>query len=43
VKISGVLEEVLKIEIKSNTRIVDAGIGLEDYLIRKIRAKSRNF
>jgi pentatricopeptide repeat protein len=43
VKIGGVLEEVLKIEIKGDTRIVDAGIGLEDYLIRKIRATSRQF
>ncbi|GAU13710.1 hypothetical protein TSUD_348140 [Trifolium subterraneum] len=43
VKIGGVLEEVLKIEIKGDTRIMDAGIGLEDYLIRKIRAKSRQF
>jgi len=39
-KISGALEEVLKIEIKGHTRIVDAGIGLENYLIRKIRANS---
>ncbi|KAI5388734.1 hypothetical protein KIW84_074419, partial [Lathyrus oleraceus] len=43
VRIGGVLEEVLKIEIKGDTRIVDAGIGLEDYLIRKIRAKARQF
>ncbi|XP_061359219.1 pentatricopeptide repeat-containing protein At4g01400, mitochondrial [Gastrolobium bilobum] len=41
VKTSDVLEEVLKIEIKGHTRIVDAGIGLENYLIRKIRSKSR--
>ncbi|KAG5044528.1 hypothetical protein AAZX31_03G240100 [Glycine max] len=40
-KISGALEEVLKIEIKGHTRIVDVGIGLENYLIRKIRARSR--
>ncbi|KAI9114572.1 hypothetical protein K1719_014270 [Acacia pycnantha] len=36
-----ILEEVLKIEIKGSTRIVEAGIGLENYLVRKIRAKSR--
>ncbi|RYQ85403.1 hypothetical protein Ahy_B10g104967 [Arachis hypogaea] len=30
-----ILEQVLKIEIKGHTRIVDVGIGLENYLIRK--------
>ncbi|KAI4355312.1 hypothetical protein L6164_004098 [Bauhinia variegata] len=41
-KIRDVLEDVLKIEIKGDTRLVEAGgIGLENYLIRKIRAKSR--
>ncbi|RZB49799.1 Pentatricopeptide repeat-containing protein, mitochondrial, partial [Glycine soja] len=40
-KSSGALEEVLKIEIKGHTRIVDAGIGLENYLIGKIRSRSR--
>ncbi|KAK7258440.1 hypothetical protein RIF29_24017 [Crotalaria pallida] len=39
VKISDVLDEILKIEIKGHTRIVDAGIGLENYLIREIRDK----
>ncbi|KAG4914159.1 hypothetical protein JHK82_054741 [Glycine max] len=38
-KSSGALEEVLKIEIKGHTRIVDAGIGLENYLIGKIRSR----
>ncbi|KAL2345958.1 hypothetical protein Fmac_007243 [Flemingia macrophylla] len=37
VRISEALEEVLKIQIKGHTRIVDAGIGLENYLIRKLR------
>ncbi|KAK4278889.1 hypothetical protein QN277_016669 [Acacia crassicarpa] len=36
-----ILEQVLKIEIEGSTRIVEAGIGLENYLVRKIRAKSR--
>ncbi|XP_057439711.1 pentatricopeptide repeat-containing protein At4g01400, mitochondrial [Lotus japonicus] len=40
-KISDGLEKALKIEIEGYTRIVDAGIGLENYLIRKIRAKTR--
>ncbi|XP_050280710.1 pentatricopeptide repeat-containing protein At4g01400, mitochondrial [Quercus robur] len=39
VRTKEVLEEVLKIEVKHDTRIVEAGVGLEDYLIRKIRAK----
>ncbi|OIW13510.1 hypothetical protein TanjilG_28546 [Lupinus angustifolius] len=42
-KISEAIDEILKIEIKGHTRIVDAGIGLENYLIRKIQAKSRAF
>ncbi|KAL4356060.1 hypothetical protein HN51_027437 [Arachis hypogaea] len=41
VRCRDVLEQVLKIEITSHTRIVDAGIGLENYLIRKIRANPR--
>nr|KYP71998.1 hypothetical protein KK1_011285 [Cajanus cajan] len=41
VRIGEALEEVLKIEIKGHTRIVDAGIGLENYLIRKIQSNSR--
>ncbi|KAK7285726.1 hypothetical protein RJT34_20505 [Clitoria ternatea] len=41
VRVSDFLDEILKIEIKGHTRIVDAGIGLENYLISKIRAKSR--
>ncbi|KAE7999246.1 hypothetical protein FH972_003698 [Carpinus fangiana] len=36
-----VLEELLKIEIKRHTRIVEAGVALEDYLIRKIGARPR--
>ncbi|PPR88492.1 hypothetical protein GOBAR_AA32199 [Gossypium barbadense] len=39
-KMEEILEEVMKIEIKRDTRIVEAGIGLEDYLIRKIRNRS---
>ncbi|XP_028752309.1 pentatricopeptide repeat-containing protein At4g01400, mitochondrial [Neltuma alba] len=41
VRTRDILEEVLKIKIKGDTRIVEAGIGLENYLIGKIRAKSR--
>ncbi|QHN83176.1 Pentatricopeptide repeat-containing protein [Arachis hypogaea] len=41
VRCRDVLEQVLKIEITGHTRIVDAGIGLENYLIRKIRANPR--
>ncbi|GKU87854.1 hypothetical protein SLEP1_g2187 [Rubroshorea leprosula] len=33
-----ILEEVMKVEIKPDTRIVEAGGALEDYLIRKIRS-----
>ncbi|OMO82358.1 hypothetical protein COLO4_23049 [Corchorus olitorius] len=36
-----ILEEVMKVEIKPDTRIVEAGIRLEDYLIRKIRSRSK--
>ncbi|KAL0389084.1 UNVERIFIED_CONTAM: Pentatricopeptide repeat-containing protein, mitochondrial [Sesamum calycinum] len=36
-----VLQQVIKVEIKSNTRIVDVGAGLEDYLIKKIKTRSR--
>ncbi|XP_021280659.1 pentatricopeptide repeat-containing protein At4g01400, mitochondrial [Herrania umbratica] len=36
-----ILEDVMKVEIKRDTRIVDAGTGLEDYLIRKIRSRSK--
>lgn len=35
------LKQVLKVEIKSDTRIVDAGTGLEEYLMRKIKTRSR--
>lgn len=40
-KMEEILEEVMKIEIKRDTRIVEAGIGLEDYLIRKLRNRSK--
>ncbi|KAE8657757.1 Pentatricopeptide repeat-containing protein [Hibiscus syriacus] len=36
-----ILDEVLKVEIKRNTRIVEAGIGSVDHLIRKTRSKSK--
>ncbi|MBA0562969.1 hypothetical protein Golob_007986, partial [Gossypium lobatum] len=39
-KMEEILEEVMKVEIKRDTRIVEAGIGLENYLIRKIRNRS---
>ncbi|KAH6816593.1 oligomeric golgi complex subunit-like protein [Perilla frutescens var. frutescens] len=35
------LKQVLKVEMKSDTRIVDAGAGLEEYLMRKIKTRSR--
>uniref|UniRef100_A0A5B7BSM2 Putative conserved oligomeric Golgi complex subunit 4 n=1 Tax=Davidia involucrata TaxID=16924 RepID=A0A5B7BSM2_DAVIN len=41
VRIGDKLEQVLKVEIKPDTRIVEAGVGLEEYLIRKTRARSR--
>lgn len=34
-----ILDKVIKIEITGNTRIVDAGIGLEGYLVKKIQSK----
>ncbi|CAK9159796.1 unnamed protein product [Ilex paraguariensis] len=37
-----VLKEVLKVEIKLDTRIVEAGAGLAEYMIMKIRTRSRN-
>ncbi|XVE77339.1 hypothetical protein DITRI_Ditri13aG0054600 [Diplodiscus trichospermus] len=39
-RIGEILEEVMKVEIKGDTRIVEAGIRLEDYLIKKIRSRS---
>ncbi|KAL0435002.1 UNVERIFIED_CONTAM: Pentatricopeptide repeat-containing protein, mitochondrial [Sesamum radiatum] len=36
-----VLQQVIKVEINPNTRIVDVGAGLEDYLIKKIKTRSR--
>lgn len=35
------LEQAMKVEIKSDSRIVDAGAGLEEYLMRKIKTSSR--
>ncbi|KAL8531229.1 hypothetical protein ACS0TY_008019 [Phlomoides rotata] len=35
------LKQVLKVEIKPESRIVDVGVGLEEYLSRKIKARSR--
>ncbi|KAH7839882.1 hypothetical protein Vadar_009937 [Vaccinium darrowii] len=32
-----VLDEILKVEITPDTRIIEAGAGLEEYLIRRIR------
>ncbi|MBA0818000.1 hypothetical protein Gohar_025580 [Gossypium harknessii] len=40
-KMEEILEEVMKVEIKRDTRIVEAGIGLENYLISKIRNRSK--
>ncbi|XP_047941912.1 pentatricopeptide repeat-containing protein At4g01400, mitochondrial isoform X2 [Salvia hispanica] len=35
------LKQAVKVEIKSDTRLVDAGAGLEEYLMRKIKSRSR--
>nr|XP_043632304.1 pentatricopeptide repeat-containing protein At4g01400, mitochondrial [Erigeron canadensis] len=35
------LEEVLKVEIEPHTRIVDAGVGLQEYLFKKGRANDK--
>ncbi|KAM7509045.1 hypothetical protein LguiA_019498 [Lonicera macranthoides] len=40
-KTGDLLKEVVKVEIKPDTRIVEVGSGLEEYLIKKIRARSR--
>lgn len=39
--IGDVLKQVLQVEIKPDARIVDIGAGLEAYLIRKIKTRSR--
>ncbi|KAI3450272.1 hypothetical protein Pfo_006937 [Paulownia fortunei] len=36
-----VLKQVLKVEIKPDTKIVDVGAGLEEYLMKKIKGRSR--
>lgn len=41
VRMRSVLEEILKVEVTPHTRIVEAGAGLEEYLIRRIRHVSR--
>ncbi|GMH21770.1 hypothetical protein Nepgr_023612 [Nepenthes gracilis] len=41
-RLDALLDEVTKVEIKSHTRIIDAGAGLPKYVINRIRAKSRN-
>ncbi|XP_070674333.1 conserved oligomeric Golgi complex subunit 4-like [Malus domestica] len=41
VRMEEMLREVMKVEIRPNTRIVEAAFGLEDYLIKKIQAKPR--
>ncbi|KAK2649947.1 hypothetical protein Ddye_017436 [Dipteronia dyeriana] len=38
--VSELLDKVMKVEIKRDTRIVEAGIALEDYLIRKAKSRS---
>ncbi|KAI3687788.1 hypothetical protein L1987_81491 [Smallanthus sonchifolius] len=37
----GRLEEVLKVEIEPHTRIVEAGVDLQEYLVKKGRANDR--
>ncbi|KAM1140958.1 hypothetical protein ACFX19_041682 [Malus domestica] len=41
VRMEEILREVMKVEIRPNTRIVEAAFGLEDYLIIKIQANPR--
>ncbi|KAG5566101.1 hypothetical protein RHGRI_001889 [Rhododendron griersonianum] len=41
VRMRSVLEEILKVEVTPHTRIVEAGAGLEEYLIRRIRHSNR--
>ncbi|XP_057497046.1 pentatricopeptide repeat-containing protein At4g01400, mitochondrial [Actinidia eriantha] len=41
VRLGSVLEEVLKVELTPDTRLVEAAAGLEEYLIRRIRRRSR--
>ncbi|KAK3004783.1 hypothetical protein RJ639_020122 [Escallonia herrerae] len=42
VRMENLLKEVTKVEIKPYTRLVDAGVGLEDYMMRKKKgARSR--
>ncbi|XP_059634450.1 pentatricopeptide repeat-containing protein At4g01400, mitochondrial [Cornus florida] len=40
-KMRDILQEILKVEIRPDTRLMEAGVGLEEYLIRKTRARSR--
>ncbi|CAA2978011.1 pentatricopeptide repeat-containing At4g01400, mitochondrial-like [Olea europaea subsp. europaea] len=39
--ITDTLKEVLKMEIKRDTRIVEVGAGLEEYLVKRIQTRSR--
>ncbi|KAJ6679903.1 hypothetical protein OIU79_019606 [Salix purpurea] len=39
-RIGETLDKVMKVELKGDTRIVEAGIGLEEYLIKRIQQKS---
>lgn len=40
-RLGSLLDDVMKVEIKPHTRIVEAGAALEEYLIKRIQAKSR--
>uniref|UniRef100_A0A7C9A0A0 Pentacotripeptide-repeat region of PRORP domain-containing protein n=2 Tax=Opuntia streptacantha TaxID=393608 RepID=A0A7C9A0A0_OPUST len=40
-RLGGLLDDVMKVEIKPHARIVEAGAALEEYLIKRIQAKSR--
>ncbi|KAJ6675143.1 TETRATRICOPEPTIDE REPEAT (TPR)-LIKE SUPERFAMILY PROTEIN-RELATED [Salix viminalis] len=39
-RIGETLDKVMKVELKGDTRIVEAGIGLEEYLIKRIQQKA---
>jgi pentatricopeptide repeat protein len=39
-RIGEILDKVKKVELKGDTRIVEAGIGLEEYLIKRTQQKA---
>lgn len=41
VQTRSVMEKVLKVELKRHTRIVEAGVGLEEYVTNKMQSRSK--